>query len=352
VVEGVYEENVGFTIPPGPDDYFGSIQASLTRWRRTRRKEIGVTLGGSGYVYRELKDRNRADGSAALRISSQMTRRMQGSLEGRFSYGHTDTEGLLVGNAILLPLVRTLAGEANGGLSWRLGERTSFSLDGGWQRVDFDSETLIDTQLWTTAARLAHQVSRREELSLRVQFMRVEDAVSTRHEPGAFLGLTSRLSKNVSLDLSAGAGRSETVSGVEAAPLSWTAQATAGLTASMRRGFLSLRYQHGLQPVPGLGVTELTDFASLGMVLPVGRVLELIANGSFALRGDTGNAGIRRTREADAFGGGALRLARRLRLVVGYRFRYRDDPRLGMEIRNNRGSVSLAWGPESLATSR
>jgi hypothetical protein len=348
VVEGIYEQNVGFRIPPGPDAYFGSVQAFLTRWHRTSRSDVRFTMEGNGYLYPTLDGRNRADGAATLQISSQMTRRLEGTLDGRFSYGHSDTEDLLIDNAVLLPLVRTLSGNASGGLSWQLAERTTFSLDGGWQRVDFDSDVLIDTQLWRGAANLTRRISQREELSLFVQFIRVEDAFSARHEPSASLGFTSQLSKDVSLDLSAGAGRSETVSGVEAEPLSWTAQVTAGLTATVRRGYLSVRYEHGLQPLPGLGVTQLTDLFSLGAVLPVGRRLELLANGSFALRSNPQGGDSRRGREADAFAGGALRLARRLRLVLGYRFRYHDDPLQGMDIRNSRGSVSLAWGPQSL----
>jgi hypothetical protein len=133
--------------------------------------------------------------------------------------------------------------------------------------------------------------------------------------------------------------------------LGWTAHVAAGVSAVMKRSFVSLRYEHGLRPTPGLGVTELTDLFSLGAVMPVGGRLEVMVDGSFALREDRREARLARTREGDVFAGAALRLARRLRLVLGYRFRYRYSALQDQTIRNNRGSVSLTWGPASLVGS-
>jgi hypothetical protein len=351
VAEGVYEQNVGFTTPSGPDDSFGSIQASLTRWRRTERGEVRLTLDGAGYLYGQVQSQNRVDGGVAFRVRSQMTRRVRGSLSGRFTYGHSDTYRWLVDNAAVLPLVRTLAGDVGGDLAWRLGKHTDLSFAGAWRRVDFDSDALVDTELWTASTSLSQRISERESLSLSGQLMRVEEGASTRLEPRASFGFMSRLSKGVSLDLSAGAGRSETIAGVEAEPLGWTAHVAAGVSAVMKRSFVSLRYEHGLRPTPGLGVTELTDLFSLGAVMPVGGRLEVMVDGSFALREDRREARLARTREGDVFAGAALRLARRLRLVLGYRFRYRYSALQDQTIRNNRGSVSLTWGPASLVGS-
>jgi hypothetical protein len=352
VIEGVYEQNVGFTAPPGPDDYFGSIQGSLTRRKGTARTDMRLTLDGAGYAYGEQTSRNRADGGVGLRISSQLTPRVQGRLQGRFGYGHSDTEGALIDNALLLPLVRTITSSAGGELSWRLGERTTWALEAGWQRIDFDSGVLLDTQTWTAITGLSRRISEGEALSLRATLTRIVDDVSTRHEPKATVGLSSRLSRNVFLDLSAGAGRTQTLSGTELQPQQWSAQAAASLTVYVRNGQLSLSYEHGLRPTTGLGVTEITDLVGVNAVLPIGRKLELLARGSFAIRGATGNEGARRSREADAFTGAALRLARRLHLVAGYRFRYRSDPFQEPGTRNNRGSLSLAWGPEYLGAAR
>lgn len=352
VLEGVYEQNVGFSTPPGPNDTLGSIQASLSRWRRTPRGDVRLTLEGAGFAYNELSNRNRVDGGGALEIRSRLTHRMQGGLKGRFKYAHSDTESSLIENAVLLPLVRTISYGLDGNLSWRLGDRTTWILDAGWRRIDFDSDTLLDTQTWTAGTSLARRLSEGESLSLHAMLVRIEDSTSTRNDPSASLALSSQLSRRVSLDLSAGAGSTQTVTEFGPQPREWSAQAAASLTVSVRNGQLSLRYEHGLRPTTGLGITELTDLVGVRAVLPIGRKLELLARGSFAFRGKAENAGARRSREADAFAGAALRLARRLRFVAGYRFRHVDDPLLGAATRNNRASLSLAWGPESLGAGR
>jgi hypothetical protein len=352
VIESVFEENVGLTNPPGPDDFFGSVQASLTRWHRGTRNDFRLTLDGAGYVYREQDSRNRADGGVYGRFGSQLSRHVRCELSAKFGLYHTDTEGMLIDEAVLLPLVRTVAGNAGGALSWQVAERTTLSLSGGWQSIDFDSESLLDTVSWNVATSLSQRISQREALSLRLEGFRIEDERSTRHDARASLAYTYRFARNFALSLNAGAGGSEAVTGIETSPQRWDALLGAALFARLREGYVSVGYQHGLQPVPGLGVTELTDAATLSALVPVGRRLEVIVRGSFAVRGQSGDETPRRRRDGDAFAGAALRLARRLRIVLGYRVRYRENPFEEGTLRNDRASVSLAWGPVSLVQGR
>jgi hypothetical protein len=349
VVEGVYERNVGFTALDGPDAYLGSLKVSLARWQRTPRGSVRLEVVGSGFAYREPVDETRSDAGASAEISRRLSSRVNLSLSGSYDYGHTDNERALIESGVLLPVVRTRSGSAAGDLSWRLAEQTTLSLSGTWRRVDFDSDLFLDTAQWTGGAALSHRLSRREEVALRAQVLRTEDDLGTRYNPSASLDYTYRFARDFRVTLGTGVGWNENVDSVdvEAPEGRWDVLISGGLQGRLRRAFLSVRYRRGLQPAVGLGRTDLTDSIDLNALVPVGRRLELLATGVLALRTEASGEE-RRTRSADVFTGVALRLARKLRFVAGYRFRVRDSPLETEAVRNNRASLSLAWGPEDL----
>jgi hypothetical protein len=180
---------------------------------------------------------------------------------------------------------------------------------------------------------------------LHATLLQVKDDVSTRREPAATLGYRRNLTRGLTFGMEAGASRSETVeSTAETPPLTqWYFAGGAHLIGRLRRSTLSASYQHGLRPAYGLGVTEMTDLVALEATIPIRRWFELVVNGVLARRQDNGET---RSRDADVFSGLSARLARRLQVVAGYRFRARDVPGLPEVIRNDRASISLVWGPE------
>jgi len=350
VLDGTYEQNVGFTRPPGPDDIFGALAASLSRVRRTERSDFRLSVRGVGYLYHDVASQSRVDAFATLSTSGPLSRRVDGRLTGDYSFAHTDSDAVLIESGVLLPLERTKTAGASTGLTWRLAERTSFSLNGRCWRVDFESERLLDTTDCNVASALSRRVSRRDDLSLLGRFEWAVDDVSTRQIATFGLGFGHRLGSGLRFELFLGAAQTQTVvteAPVEAAPR-WDFDGAAALTGRIRRSTLSLSYRHSPTPTYGFGVTEVSDIFGLAAIVPIGSRLELLANDSFVLRIDPVLQDGPRRRDWDAFVGASFRLVRRLRLVLGYRFRVRGlVDSLGGLVRNDRASVSLVFNEAS-----
>jgi hypothetical protein len=347
VLDGTYEENVGFTVPPAPNDVFGALTTSLSRVRSTERSDFRLSVRGVGYLYRDLTSQNRVDAFAALAAKGPLSRRVDGRLGADYAFAHTDSDALLVGAGVLLPLERTKTASATTGLTWRPAERTSLLLDGTCWRVDFESERLLDTTDCTGSSSLSRRVSARSDVSLLGRFQWTKDDRSTRRISSFGLGFSRRLGKALRLDLTAGGAYADAVLADEGAGTEprWYFDGSASLVGTIRRSTLALSYRHSPTPTYGFGVNQVSDTVWLDAAVPVGRRLELLANGSVVLRTEPALGEGTRRRDWDAFVGASARLARQLQLVLGYRYRLRDtdDPTAGTS-RNNRTSLSLVYG--------
>ena len=174
VLDASYEENVAFTQPPGPNETFGALAASLARVRRGPRSSFRLAVTGVGYLYPQTHGQDRVDAFASLSTQGPLSRRVDGRLRGNYDFAHTDSESSLIYSGVLLPLVRTQTAGAGAGLTWRLARRTSLALDGTWLQVNFESGPYIDTTTWGGLVLLSHQVARRDSLSLQGSFTRTD----------------------------------------------------------------------------------------------------------------------------------------------------------------------------------
>lgn len=348
VLDGGWEQNIGFTRPSGPDDIFGALTVSLARVRRGERSEFRLAASGVGYLYREVENRNRVDGFLTMAAQGPLSRRVDGRLSGSFSYAHTDSEGSLISSGVILPLARTQTSGGETGLTWRAAERTSVSLGGSGYYTQFETGPYLDTMYGIATLNLSQRVSSRDNLMLSASYQVTQDDLSTRRNPAYYAGYERRFGSSMRLELSAGLARQENFStegGTEDGPAfepRWGFYGTAGLSGRVRRSSLSARYRRGPQPQIGLGTSEVTDAFTLGLTHPLGRRIELVGNGAVALRASAVEAGAAQRLDWDLYFGAFSRLSSQLRLGVGYRFRRRDDP-LGT-IRNDRATVSLVWG--------
>lgn len=344
VLDGGWEQNIGFTRPSGPDDIFGALTASLARVRRGERSEFRLAASGVGYLYREVENRNRVDGFLTFAAQGPLSRRVDGRLSGSYSYAHTDSEGSLISSGVILPLARTQTSGGETGLTWRAAERTSLSLGGTWYYTQFETGPYLDTTDWIATFNLSQRVSSRDDLTLSGSYEATQDDLSTRRNPAYYAGYGHRFGSSMRLELSAGVARQENFSteGGPAFEPRWGFYGTASLSGRVRRSSLSARYRRGPQAQIGMGTSEVTDAFTLGLRHPLGRWIELVGNGAVALRAAAVEVGAARRLDWDLYFGAFSRLSSQLRLGVGYRFRRRDDP-LGT-IRNDRATVSLVWG--------
>jgi hypothetical protein len=211
------------------------------------------------------------------------------------------------------------------------------------QRTEFESERYLDTTTGMGSVSLSRRVSLRDELSLGGTVRRTEDEQSVRQGPTLLAGYGHRFGESLRLRLSLGAGREETVASASAQPPAprWDLSAEATLEGRIRRSTVTFRYLHGLQPTIGLGVSQVSDTFNLGLNVPVGRRLELVASGTFWTRNNPSSPDLPSLQDWDAYLGASVRMARRLRLVLGYRFRVREDS-VGT-VQNDRATVSFAY---------
>jgi len=343
ILDGGWEQNIGFTRPAGPDDFFGALRASLARVRRGPRSDFRLTVSGVGYVYREVSNYNRMDAFVDLSSQGPLSPRVDGRLSGSYDFAHTDSERSLIEVALLLPLERTKTANAATGFTWRASERTSVTVDGSWTQLNFESDRYLDTTYWIGTVTLERRISLRHEVSLNGVFRRTEDDLSTRQGPALTAGYGHLFGTSLRLRLAAGMGEED--SRPSAPDLEPERRqeffASVNLAGRVRRATVSLGYQHGLVPRVGQGVSEVTDSFTSELMIPIGRRLELLTTGALAIRADGFLPDAPTQMDWDAYLGAAYRLADRLRLVVGYRFRVRDD-QFGT-IHNDRATVSLAY---------
>jgi hypothetical protein len=281
----------------------------------------------------------------ALDAQGTLSSRVDGRISGGLTAAHSDSDASLIGEGILLPLDRTRSADAAVGLTWRTAARTSLVFDGTWLRTDFQSDSYLDTTYWTGAVSLAHRVAPRDELSLNGVYRETRDDLTTRRGPTLTAGYAHTFgpalaTSSLRLRLDAGAGREENLANAPTGTNSsgWDFYGAALLTGQFRRSSVSLGYRHGRRPQIGLGISEVSDTVNLDLTIGAARWLDLLARGAVSFYSDPD---LPTRQDADVYLGAASRLSRRLRLILGYRFRVRDTS--PGQVRNDRATVSLAY---------
>jgi hypothetical protein len=346
VVGGAWENNVGFVTPTGPDDFFGSLQASLGYWFRNTRQTFRLVVDGDGALYAQLHNHNRLDGSGTLNWTSRLSPATSLTLSGGAASAHSDTQDILVGQGIVLPPVQTKSGNAHLGLTTRLGQRTNATIDGFWQRMTFDSTLYLPTTDWTGSLSVSRTLSQQDTLTARGSYVVSLTTVSRRQLPSLMLDLVHNLASGLSLTAGAGAGHDD-VTPLEpgfAATQSWQFTGTAGASGRIRRTTLSAVYTHGLQATPAQAYNDVVDQLTLSVTMPLGRWWQVLAGGAGSYRRQPQTLGDFHYRTADVFAGVSRTLGREASLALEYRYRNRSQAPAG-SIRNDRASASLIWTP-------
>lgn len=344
VLDGAWEKNVGFTAPSGPSDAFGDLRATLSHWRRGTRSDVRLTAEGAGFLYAKLTSFNRADALVRLDTNWRMSPRTTLALAAGANRAHSDTQGNLIAQGIVLPPVRTDAGQVGVTLTRQLGTRTSVVVDGAWQRMTFGSTVYTDTTDWTGGLGLSRALSPRVSLVAQARFRQSDTKASQRRVPAFTANLRSRLATHLFLTLGGGVNRESVVllNGGSYPPPRLGFTGSVSLGGNIRRATLNATYNHGIVPTPGLIFNELVDALGLGATVPMGRSYELVADGAMALRRLDTTQRQQRYRYADTFVGLARTIGFYTKVVLGYRYRFRDDTG---RARNDRASLSFVWTP-------
>lgn len=336
---GGYESNIDFR-EPALSDFGGTLRTSLGRNWRGPRGRFSLVLSGSGVAYREQSEANRADGAVNLAWNQQLSPRVGFSLAGYGARDTTTSQRFLTDIGQVLPRSQSWNFGGSTGFDFKLGQRASLRMNGRYGRVSFDDPTLVSSQSGAGDLSLAQRLGVNDELSLYYGFLRSKDEAQEpldSHYGG--LGWTRRLSRQLSLSLSGGAGYNPRV--MDAIQQAWYFYGSAGLQGQWRRATLLAQIRQSVTPAYGLGGNQISDIASLSATIPLGRRTDVSIGGSHLWgRARSGDQSAYTSDDGNLTLG--VRLFRHAGLSLGYGYR-RNQPDEQAAVESHRGFLGFTY---------
>jgi hypothetical protein len=337
---GVVDSNVSFQSPDSPGDYGLSLETRLSRLFRSRRGELNLDLEGDALVYRELTEFNHVDAALRLAGSHRSSLKVVWSYGGNAGYQTTDTLPILIDQGLQFARAHALSLGANAGIDFRISRDSSLRFGGQFERISFDSPTLVDTRSADGSLALARRLGPRDELSLSYGYRYAggPDLSDSIHE------LTLRWNRPLTRRFAFDVGGGEGFAPASAAQPQgrWFLVGAAGVQGKVRRAVLSVRISREAISAYGLGDIQLSDILSLMLSVPFGRRLTILASTTGARSRDLHSGDLRET-SAYANISLAIRLARHTCLALGYRYRY-NDPIVAVSVDSHRASFGFTYG--------
>jgi hypothetical protein len=133
-----YDSNIDFRVPDGPSSWAISPRGDFSRVFRSPRGELRLGGAGSWVGYPEEKDLNRYNVDAVLDGSYRSSLNTSWRASASYGFGYGDSSWVLSEQGVLLPRVKTWTVAGSLGVTRKLGQRTSFRLDGRIYRTEFD----------------------------------------------------------------------------------------------------------------------------------------------------------------------------------------------------------------------
>lgn len=337
---GIVDSNVSFESPNSPGDYGFSLETRLSRLFRSRRGQFNLDLQGDALVYRELSEFNHLDAALRFAGNHQSSLKLVWSYGGNVGYQTTDTLPILIDQGLQLVRAHALSLGANAGIDYRISRNTSLRIGGQFERISFDTLTLVDTSSADGSLALARRLGPRDELSLSYGYRYAggENVSDSIHE--LTLRWNRPLTRRFGFDVGGGEGYAP--ASVAHPQGRWFIVGAAGAQGRVRRALLSVRISREAVPAYGLGDIQLSDILSLVLSVPVGRRLTIVGSATGARSRDLHGSYLRET-SAYANLSAAFRLARRTSLALGYRYRY-NDPIVAAPVDSHRASFGVAYG--------
>jgi hypothetical protein len=336
---GVVDSNVSFQSPDSPGDYGTSLQTRLSRLFRGRRGQFNLDLEGDALLYKELTEFNHVDAALRFAGSQRSSLKLIWSYGGNAAYQTTDTLPILIDQGLQFARAHALSLGASTGIDYRIARHTSLRMGGQYERVTFDTATLVNTSAADGRLALARRLGPRDEMSLSYgyRYAAGENRSDRIHE------LTLRWNRAVTpkfaFDIGGGEGYAPVSVGQP--QRRWFFVGAAGVQGRVRRTLLSVRISREAIPAYGLGDLQLSDILSLAVSVPFGRRLTIVGSATGARSRYLGS-GKRRDTSAYANLSLAFRLLRRTSLALGYRYRY-NDPVVGAPVDSHRASFGFAY---------
>jgi hypothetical protein len=340
-LHGGYESNIEFFVPDGPSDAWGALRASLSHTKRSQRGHFSLSLDGAGTRYQDNRSFDRIDGSGSIAASRQLSERSTLSFTGGASYLPTELSRTLITAGLVLPRDSTLGITGGLGLDVRSGERGTIGINLLYDRIDFESPDLLDTQSANATFRLIRKLSTRSDLSFTYGFLRTYVEESRFDNHWAALGWTRQFHRRLSLSLASGAGYSREPLDTGGVAQSWHYYGTAGLDGKIRRATVSIQFRRSINPAYGLGGNLLSSGALLSASIPIGRRALLSFSGVHTWSEDP-TSKTEQFSSDDGTGSFTFQFLRDLGMTLAYGYR-RSDPAEGEVLESYRASIGFVY---------
>jgi Putative beta-barrel porin 2 len=343
-VGALWQQNVEF-VPDGTSDWQFVPRLRLSRrvWRPLA--ETRITADVAGFVYQQQKNLNRADGSVGLDGNYQLSRHVKWRIGGGYTYGHADTSSVLTDQGVLLPLTRADTITGSTGLAWQTGERTTFSLDGRYYRVQFEDPAYVDSQSLRGSADLSRRLGPRAALALVYSFEQTDDRVKRDTHYGS-LRYTTTIGRASGLLLEGGISYTADATSLEL-PDPWNYFGGVSFNHALGRSSLAVFYRYEVLPAFGLGGVRAGNRVGLNATLPFGRAAELGLRASYFDEASTGAFQAERSTEAGATLGFHLASFLRLSFEGDYRRRRTTTATSPSDVDDVRAGAFLSIVPRS-----
>jgi len=336
-VDGTWYENVYFTTPTGEEATWGSsATAALAHTRRFRTGSFSISGYGGMLYYPEAKDLDQATYGGALGLGWAASPRTQISLSQTYSRSNTRELRALDPEALPVPTSGVNNASTAVGLSQRLTRRLQLSLGGTFTFRRYDSSELAGGEQLGATVELGHATGKYTSVYLAYGYTRswLEEGRGSRVHVGG-VGARRQLERGLSLEAAAGIAYIESVG-------QFHPTGRLGLSARGRRTSFDALYHRDFGQAFGYGRDTIADLASVGFGwTPVER-LSFSAGYSFGDRRDPTEEGfhVRSHALSAGFGWGITR-----HLSFGARYGWEQNETEGApKVSGSRATASLSYG--------
>jgi hypothetical protein len=272
-VGGLWDSNINFLSPKGPDNVAVVPRGTLARVFRGPRGELRLQAQGRWLEYTDGDQESR--GYARFQASGTRRSSLATWWRGDVAYeiGHTDSSQPLADQGVLLPLSRTRTLTAFGGVTHSLGTRTSLLVDGRALSTRFDVPGLVDGTSARGTLTLEQRFSPRTtaDLVYALEWVHTDEAFGgTYLTHFGSLQWTRLLTPRTALLLEAGAGYTPdaTRAGLDS---KWSFFGGTSLNRQLGASTLTAFVRREVVPAFGTGVSRLEIRGGLRAAVPMGR---------------------------------------------------------------------------------
>jgi hypothetical protein len=269
---GSRETNANF-LPGGQADWLAHAGLSLTHTRRGPKGNLALSATGGLTRYSQERQLNRYDYAANLALDRTLGARTSFRIGDNFSESSSNQIQDLTDAGILLPTAKTRYNRAFGDLTYRLGSRTSLSVNVSHNWVQFDTSALANGWTASGGVSLSWTPAVTNTFSLSGVFMTSHYLTSIADILTGAVGWTRTLSLRSSLSLSG--GLSYLLPRDDERSSRPSPYVSVALSKTLERGQVRLTASHGVDQAYGYASERISDQARLNVLRTVGKKLSL-----------------------------------------------------------------------------